>query len=106
MLRPECKEVSDRRIIASLDVGAEELATLAEADGVNGWCRGENLVRGEVVADFRNMICQIAEEGSRPVARRVLADADEVNECAGVGLLDQLADAAKAFRGVIIAETW
>lgn len=78
---------------------------MAEPDGVDGWGCGENLVRGKVIADLCNVICEVSEESSRPVARGVLADANKVDECAGVGFLDQLADAAKAFRCIVIAET-
>lgn len=52
MLRAEGHERRDGGDVAALDVGAQELAALREAEGVDGRGGGEDGVGGEVGADF------------------------------------------------------
>ncbi len=52
MLRAEGDERRDGGGVAALDVGAQELAALREAEGVDGGGGGEDGVGGEVGAGF------------------------------------------------------
>ena len=52
MLAAEGDEVGDAGAVAALDVGAEELAALGEAEGVDGGGGGEDRVGGEIGADL------------------------------------------------------
>jgi len=51
MLRAESHEGADGRSVAALDVAAEELAALGEAEGVDGGGAGEDGMGGDVGAD-------------------------------------------------------
>lgn len=56
-------EAADGRIVAALDVAAQELAALGEANGVDGRGRGENWVLGEGGAYGLDLCGDVAEEG-------------------------------------------
>lgn len=96
MLRAEGDEVSHWRVIAPLDVRAHELPALGEAEGVDGGGGGEDGVRGEVGADLRDLVVQVAEEGGLGVGVGVSVEADVVDEGAGVDFLGEFADGAEA----------
>ena len=96
MLRAEGDEVSHWRVIAPLDVRAQELPALGEAEGVDGGGGGEDGVRGEVGADLRDLVVQVAEEGGLGVGVGVSVEADVVDEGAGVAFLGEFADGAEA----------
>jgi len=51
MLRAESHEGADGRSVAALDVAAEELAALGEAEGVDGGGAGEDGMGGDFGAD-------------------------------------------------------
>jgi len=64
VLRAERHEGADGWCIAALDIPAEELATLGEAEGVDGGGARENGVRGDVGADGGELGGEVAEEGA------------------------------------------
>ena len=66
------------RVVAALDVGAEELAALGETEGVDGGGAGKDGVGGDVVADFEDLFGQVAEEGCGSIGGGVLVEADVV----------------------------
>ena len=72
MLGAKGDEVRDGGVIAALDVRAHELAALREADRVDGGAFGEDGVGGEVGADLRDLVGQVAEEGGAAVAAGVV----------------------------------
>lgn len=84
MLTAERDETAHRREVTALDIGAEELAALREAEGVDGGGGGENGVRGEVGADFFELGCYVAEEGRALIGGGAGAEVDVVYEGAGV----------------------
>lgn len=96
MLRTECDEVRDRRVVAPLDVGAHELAALGEADGIDGGRGGEDGVSGEVGAYLGDLVVQVTEEGGLGVGVGVVAEADVIDEGAGVDFFGEFADGAEA----------
>lgn len=51
------------RIIAALDIGAQELAALGETKAVDGGGLGEEGMVGDVVADFLDLLGDVAQEG-------------------------------------------
>jgi hypothetical protein len=77
-------QAADGRAVAALDVGAQELAALAEADGVDGRRRAQDLVLGQVEANLVDLLRDVAEEGGRAVLAGVVVDARVVDEGAGV----------------------
>ncbi|WDK17012.1 hypothetical protein CGRA01v4_08295 [Colletotrichum graminicola] len=91
-------------VVAALDVAAEELAALREADGVDGGGGGQDGVRGEGLADLLELRRHVAEEGGGPVAVGVGADLDCVDIGAWVDLLGQLAHLLDAFAIVRVAK--
>ncbi|KFY12831.1 hypothetical protein V492_03642, partial [Pseudogymnoascus sp. VKM F-4246] len=84
MLAAERHQAAHRRDVASLDVGAEELPALREAEGVDGGGGGEDGVSGEVGADFFELRGEVAEEGGALVVGGAGAEVDVVDEGAGV----------------------
>lgn len=76
VLAAEGDEVTDGRVIASFDVGAEELAALREAEGVDGRCGGEDGFGGELIADGRNLFGDISEKCRLAIGRGGIADVD------------------------------
>lgn len=96
MLRAEGDEVGNWRVIAPLDVRAQELPALGEAKGVDGGGGGEDGMHGEVGADLRDLVVQVAEEGGLGVGVGVSVEADVVDEGAGVDFLGEFADGAEA----------
>ncbi|KFX99182.1 hypothetical protein V490_01912 [Pseudogymnoascus sp. VKM F-3557] len=104
MLAPEGDERAHRREVASLDVGAEELAALGEAEGVDGGGGGEDGVGGEVGADFFELGCEVAEEGCALVGGGAGAEVDVVHEGAGVDGFGEGADLLHAGAGKGVAE--
>ena len=96
MLRAECDEVCDGRIITALDVSAHELAALREAEGVDGGGGGEDRVCGEVGADLSDLIVQVAEEGRLGIGVWVLVKANVVDKGAGVDFLCEVAEGPEA----------
>lgn len=84
MLAAESDETADRRDIAPLDVGAEELAALGEAEGVDCWGGGEDGVGGEEGADGVDLEGEVAEEGGGAVGGCVVVEMDDISEGAGV----------------------
>ena len=97
MLCAEGDQAGDRGVVAALDVGAEELAALGEAEGVDGGGCGEDGVGGEVGADCGDLVGEVAEEGGCAVGAGVGVDADVVDEGAGVYFVGEVADGAEAF---------
>lgn len=63
MLAAKGDEAADGRVVAPLDVAAQELAALGESDGVDGRGRGEDWVRGEGGANGFDLFGDVAEEG-------------------------------------------
>ena len=63
VLGAEGDEGSDGRAVASLNVGAEKLAALGESYCVDCGRGGEDVVAGEVGADFVALEGDVAEEG-------------------------------------------
>ncbi len=96
VLAAEGDQVGDGRVVAALDVGAQELAALREAQGVDGRGGGENGVGGEVVAYLADLDGQVAEEGGGAVGRGVGVEADDVHVRARVGFLGEVADGFEA----------
>lgn len=92
VLTSESDEIRDGRVIAALDIGAEELAALGEAEGVDGWCRGEDRVGGEVCADIFELGGEVADERGGAVGGGVIVNPDVVDECAWVYFLGEVAD--------------
>ncbi len=82
--------------IAPLDIGAEELAALAEAQGIDGGSGAEDVVPCELGADVFHLLGQVAEEGGAAVGRVGVADLDDMDVGAwvdGFGKLGGLFDA-------------
>lgn len=104
VLAAEGDEVGYRRRIAAFDVGAEELAALGEAEGVDGGGEGEGRVGGEVVADLVDLVGQVAEEGGGAVGGRVVVEADDVGVGGADGFIDEGADGGDAVR--VVAMGW
>jgi hypothetical protein len=65
VLAAKCEERADWRGVAALGVGAQELAALGEADGVEA--KLEAGVSGELVADCCELDIDAAEEGGSAV---------------------------------------
>ena len=63
MLAAEGDQAPHRRGVAALDVGAQELPALREADGVDGGRGGQDGVRCEVGAHLGDLLGHVAEEG-------------------------------------------
>uniref|UniRef100_A0A8H7KCL0 Uncharacterized protein n=1 Tax=Bionectria ochroleuca TaxID=29856 RepID=A0A8H7KCL0_BIOOC len=83
--------------VAALDVAAQELTALGEADGVDGGRRGEDGVGGEGLADLVELGGHVAEEGGRAVGAGIgAAERDGVDKGSrvdGVGELAYLLEA-------------
>jgi len=92
VLAAECDEVCDGRVVAAFDVGSEKLAALREAEGVDLRCCGEDRVGCEIVADFLDLKCEVAEEGCGAVGGGVVVDADVVDVGAWVDFLGKVTD--------------
>lgn len=103
MLGAEGDEVAHGRVVAPFDVAAQELPSLAEAEGVDGGRGRENRMRGDVGAGFGHLFGHVAEEGGGAVAGPVIVHADEVDERAGVDGVGEVADFAEAGGGVAVS---
>ncbi len=79
VLAAEGDEAAHRRLVAALDIAAEELAALREADGVDGGRGREDGVRCEVVADLGDLQGEVAQEGGPAVVGGVVVEADVVD---------------------------
>lgn len=91
-------EAADRRVVAALNVAAQELAALGEADCVYAGSGGEDGMRGEDVADGGYLGRDVAEKGARAVGAGVVAgDGDAVDKGAWVDCLSRLTDPLDAF---------
>ncbi len=55
MLGSKGDEGGDARLVAALDIGAHELATLGEADRVDGRGCGEDGIGGQIFTDFLDL---------------------------------------------------
>lgn len=106
VLRAEGDEARDGRPVAALDVGAQELAALREAEGVDGGRGREDGVRGQVGADFGDGFRQVVEEGGAAVGRGVVGEADVVHVRARVGFFGEGADGLEAVGGVAVGGQW
>lgn len=103
MLGAERDKGPDGRCIAALDVAAEELAALGEAEGVDGGGAGEDGVGGDVGADGGELGGEVAEESAAEdvsagvevgggcrvderfaVGGTVVGETDRVDECSWV----------------------
>lgn len=104
VLAAEGDEAADGGRVAALDVGAQELAALAEADGVDGGGGGEDGVGGEVGADLGDLLRDVAVEGGAAVAARAGVEPHEVHEGARVHGLDELAHLLDALGRVRVAQ--
>lgn len=62
-------EVTDGRVIASLDVGAEELAALRETKGVDGRCGREDGLGGELIADGGHLLGDVSKKRRLAIGR-------------------------------------
>ena len=67
VLAAEREKASDGRVVAALDVAAEELATLGEADRVDGGGGGEDGVVEERLTDSVDLFCYVTEEGGAAI---------------------------------------
>ena len=105
MLAAEGDEVVDGRVIAALDVAAQELAALREAQGVDGGGCAEDRVRGELVTDEVYLLGYVAEEGCCAVAAACIAQSDDVHVCAGVGCFGEGSDSLDAFALEVVAQS-
>src|SRR4051794_29591183 len=88
VLTAEGDQASDGRVIAALNVAAEELASLRESDRVYRGSRAQDRVVQEGLADKINLLGDIAEEGGRAIIRRACRG-DQVDVCAGVDFFEQ-----------------
>ena len=102
VLRAKRHQVRDWGIVAPLDVGAQELAALRKAHGVECRRRRENRVRSEVGADLIDLIGNVSEEGGPPVVGRVVVEVDIVHEGARIDFFGQSAYGLQA--GCKVAE--
>ncbi|KMQ81536.1 hypothetical protein RF55_26039 [Lasius niger] len=85
-------EAADGGGVAALDVSAEELTALGEAEGVDGGSRGENGMGGESGADGGELDRQVAEERGGAVGVGVGVEDDGVNKGSGMDGLGEGAD--------------
>jgi len=105
VLRAKGHEAPHWGVVASLDVGAEELTALAEAEGVDGRRGRENRVGGDVRACFGDVVGEVPEERGGLVARGVVGHADVVDECAWVDGFGEVAHASQAIGSKVVAQT-
>lgn len=96
VLAAEGDEAAHGREVAALDVGPEELAALAEADGVDGGRGREDRVGGEVLAHLGDLLRHVPVEGRGPVVGGALVEAHVVDEGARVDLLGERAHGLQA----------
>ncbi len=106
MLRAKCDEAANGGVVAALDVGAEELAALGEAEGVDRRSSREDRVRGNVGAGLVDMVGHVSNEGGVPIAGGVFVHANRVDERSRVDFLGELGDAPDAVGLVGIAQAW
>ena len=85
MLAAEGDEGGDRRVVAALDIRAEELPALGKPEGVECRRAGEDRVRGEVSAHGRDLLIHAAKEGCFAITARVRRKTDVVDGCIRVG---------------------
>nr|POE94669.1 hypothetical protein CFP56_16906 [Quercus suber] len=116
VLAAEREQRVDAQRRAALQQAAQELAALAEAEGVDvelGVVRGgrvgaegreEGIVQ-QVVADLGDLRAHVAEEGGRAVVVAGVAELDDVHVRAGMYALDQFADILKTWVVELVAET-
>lgn len=79
VLAAEGDEVVDGGVVAALDVGAEELAALAEAERVDGRGGAEDVVARELSAGVVELFGEVAEEGGAPVGGARVAELDDLH---------------------------
>ena len=79
MLAAEGDKTPHRRAVAALDIAAQELPALREAQRVDGGRGRQDGVGGEVVADFGDLQGQVAVEGGGAVGGGVVVEPDVVD---------------------------
>lgn len=89
VLAAEGDQTADGREVATLDIAAQELAALGEADGVDGGGRGEDGMGGQRFADRVELGGDVAEEGGPAVRVGVGAEGDGVHKGARVDRVGQ-----------------
>lgn len=102
MLAPECHQICHWRIVASLDISADELPALREADGVDGRGFRENGMRGDICADLLDLQGEVPQEARRAVGRGVIVKADIIGEGTRVRFFSEDADRAETFSFIAV----
>lgn len=102
MLAPECHQICHWRIVASLNISADELPALREADGIDGRGFGEDGMGGDICADLLDLQGKVPQEARRAVGRGVIVKADIIGEGAGVGFFSEDADRAETFSFIAV----
>ena len=98
------EEGAHGRVVAALDVAAQELAALAEAEGVDGGRSAEDGVGEELVAHELDLFCDVAEEGGAAVGRARVCQVDDVDICAWVDGVGQFCHFFEAVGVEAVAE--
>lgn len=96
-------EVADTGEVAPLNVSAEELAALGEANGVDGRRGGEDAVLGQLIAYYLHLVSDVADEGGCAVVGPVRRRVDDVDEDAGGDVISKLGDFGKALAVGVVA---
>ena len=96
VLRAEGDEAGDGRVVAALDVGAQELAALREAQAIDGGSAGEDGVQGEVGADLSDLFVDVAPKGGSLVRIGVVIEVNKVDVGARVDRLRKVTYGAQA----------
>lgn len=92
-----CHQAADGRVVASLNVAAEEHASLGEAEGVDCRGRGENGVCREGGAHFFELGRDVAVERGRSISVAVLAELDVVDKGSWVHGFGEFSNRLHAF---------
>lgn len=105
VLRPKGHEGPHGRAVAPLDITAEELTALAEAQRVDGGRGRDDGVRGDVLAELIDLVVHVAPKGGALVGLGVRALGDDVHEDARVDGFGEGSDGLDAIISVGISET-
>lgn len=105
MLAAEGDEVADGRVVAAFDVPAQELPALREAQRIDRGGGRKDRIRAELVADERDLLSEIADEGGLAVGAGGVAEVNEVDVGSGVCGLGERGDFFHAVALEVVAET-